>query len=109
MNKIVQERSEILFKMGLKYDGQTFYCKDCPISLNFHYSDLLSIDNQKFNEVLQYHSNNHKMETAQENKLAIMDQIPTIAQTLPEVLNLNKASTDKAVAYGLTMYKEIEE
>jgi hypothetical protein len=45
-----------------------------------------------------------------ENELAlIIEQVPKITQTLPEVIQLNQQSVDKAISYGETLFKEIQE
>jgi len=60
MDPLLEKRSDQLFKLGLKCDGQTFYCKDCKIGLNFHYTDLINLSEDKYQEILYNHKINCK-------------------------------------------------
>ena len=55
MDAKLTKRSIQLLEMGLIYDGQTFLCKGCEIALNFHYTDLMELSDEKYESILKTH------------------------------------------------------
>jgi hypothetical protein len=48
LRKLQQERIKQLFDLGLKFNGDSFIYKDDDIYINFHYTDLLSFNEERW-------------------------------------------------------------